>query len=278
VTVKVADLSLAANTSTALSSATVADAAISGTALAVTATTGVNTGTIPVATFTDTNPGAPLADFSASINWGDGSPIGAGAVTGPVAGVFAVAGSHTYATHGSFPVTVSIADIGGSTTSPSNTATADDAVIPCPAGQKCSGTVTIPNSMAVTVSGTSTTNGVIFVQVGQDTTLNCHDPFFHAPQITTVTETGFTSTAGKLLTLDINKSVVGKRLFLLFQVCYSGTTPFTDFFGHKNVTTGVLPYCVFVHNQAPCTVSTLPNKSGDVIEQVRLPAGDPRVH
>ncbi len=35
-------------------------------------TTGVNF-TVPVATFTDGNPAAPLGNFSATINWGDGT-------------------------------------------------------------------------------------------------------------------------------------------------------------------------------------------------------------
>jgi hypothetical protein len=131
--------------------------------------------------------------------------------------------------------------------------------------------------MAVTVSGTSTTNAVVFVQIGQDT-LNCGDPFFHAPEVTTVSETGFTSAVGKQVTLDINKSVVGKKFFLFFQVCYSGTTPFTDIFGHKNVTTGVLPYCFLVRNKAPCAVSTTESRAGDVIEKFDVPAGDPRFH
>ncbi len=276
VTVNVTDLSLPANTGTALSSAAVADAAITGTGHAFTATTGASTGAVTVATFTDADPGAVATDFSATINWGDSSSS-AGAVTGPSGGVFAVAGTHTYATHGTFPVTVLVTDAGGSSTSPTTTASVDDAVITCPAGQSCSGTATVPNSMAVTVSGTSTTNAVLFVQIGQDA-LNCGDPFFHAPEVTTLTETGFNSSAGKVVTLDINKSVVGKKLFLLFQVCYSGTTPFTDFFGRKNVTTGVLPYCLLVRNKAPCVVSTIKNSVGDVIEKFDVPGGDPRFH
>jgi hypothetical protein len=118
---------------------------------------------------------------------------------------------------------------------------------------------------------------LIFVTIGQGT-VSCGDPFFHSPQVTTLNASGFTSTSDKIVTLDIDKSAVGKKLFLLFQVCYSGTTPFTDFFGHKNVTTGVLPYCVLVRNRAPCTLSTTETRAGDVVERFEVPPGDPRFH
>ncbi|HEV3231388.1 MAG TPA: hypothetical protein VG245_03950, partial [Candidatus Dormibacteraeota bacterium] len=50
--------------------------------------------TVNVANFTGT--GAP-SDFTASINWGDGSPIGGGTISSPSAGNFVVAGTHPYA-------------------------------------------------------------------------------------------------------------------------------------------------------------------------------------
>ena len=49
-----------------------------------------------VATFTDPGGPEPLADYSASINWGDGTAATAGTITF-AAGVFTVTGSHTYA-------------------------------------------------------------------------------------------------------------------------------------------------------------------------------------
>src|SRR5437870_11321027 len=83
-----------------------------------------------VASFTDANPTAPLTDFTtgtggASINWGDGTAATAGTVTQPggTGTAFVVSGSHTYAEEGSYTVTVSITDKGGSTKSATATAT-----------------------------------------------------------------------------------------------------------------------------------------------------------
>lgn len=68
----------------------------------------------PVATFTDANPGSTTADFSASIDWGDGSTT-AGTVTGQPGGPFTVAGTHDYASLGPETITVRIIDDGGAT-------------------------------------------------------------------------------------------------------------------------------------------------------------------
>jgi len=68
-----------------------------------------------VATFTDENPGAPLSDFTATIDWGDGSAPTAGVITGPVGGTFTVSGSHEYAALGYYDVKVHVVDEGGAT-------------------------------------------------------------------------------------------------------------------------------------------------------------------
>ena len=75
-----------------------------------------------VAHFNDADPGGQASDFSAQIQWGDGSSS-AGTVTGAPGGGFDVSGTHTYASAGGFTVSVSIADGGGSTTQASATAT-----------------------------------------------------------------------------------------------------------------------------------------------------------
>jgi hypothetical protein len=75
-----------------------------------------------VATFTDAMPGRVPSNFTAAINWGDGSSS-AGTVTGS-AGRFAVNGSHTYARPGSYPTTIAIADVGGASASTRGTANA----------------------------------------------------------------------------------------------------------------------------------------------------------
>jgi hypothetical protein len=66
-----------------------------------------------VANLHDGDPAAPLSDFTATIDWGDGlsSP---GTVSGS-SGDYLVAGSHTYTSTGYFPVKVHVDDVGGST-------------------------------------------------------------------------------------------------------------------------------------------------------------------
>ncbi len=82
-----------------------------------------------VATFTDANSKAPASDFTATINWGDGTPadIGTTITLNPTAKRFEVRGSHTYAEEGTFRVTVTIKDVGGISTSAIGQATVDDA-------------------------------------------------------------------------------------------------------------------------------------------------------
>jgi hypothetical protein len=64
----------------------------------------------PVATFT--NPGYPtnpIADFTASIAWGDGTNT-TGILSGPVAGVYTISGAHTFAEQGTTPISATVAD------------------------------------------------------------------------------------------------------------------------------------------------------------------------
>jgi hypothetical protein len=74
-----------------------------------------------VATFEDDNPAATPADFTATIDWGDGSSPTAGTI-GSSSAAFTVLGQHTYADEGSFTATVTIADVSPGT----GTATATD--------------------------------------------------------------------------------------------------------------------------------------------------------
>src|SRR5205823_2363690 len=84
----------------------------------------VFTGTI--ASFTDGNPTSTVADFTATISWGDGH-TSAGAVTATGPGSFQVVGSNTSAGGGTYPVRVTITDAGGSTASTGGDATVADA-------------------------------------------------------------------------------------------------------------------------------------------------------
>jgi hypothetical protein len=114
-TVTITDTDNSSNTATANSTANVADAALTATGACLsTSQQFYNNG--PTATFTDAAfPSGTLSDFSASINWGDLSANSAGTVSGPVAGVYTVRGTHTYATTGNHTITTTITDVGGST-------------------------------------------------------------------------------------------------------------------------------------------------------------------
>jgi hypothetical protein len=99
----------------AASNATVADAALSSTGLPTppvlpegTQFSGV------VASFSDADPAGTATDYTAVINWGDGT-ITSGVVAPGTPGIFTVSGAHTFE-EGSYPVSVNIRDAGGSVT------------------------------------------------------------------------------------------------------------------------------------------------------------------
>ena len=103
----------------------VSDAALDGSGLDFTTTTGATfSGT--VADLLDANSYATTQDFTATIDWGDGSQPSAGTVSGS-GGVFTISGGHSYALAGSYTVTVTITDDGGSTTTATATATVEAA-------------------------------------------------------------------------------------------------------------------------------------------------------
>lgn len=90
--------------------ARVADARLTATGLAVSAGT-ASPFTGPLATFTDANSGAPIEDFTARIDWGDGSRS-AGTVSRSGSG-FVVNGTHTYSRPGKLDIGVTITDRDG---------------------------------------------------------------------------------------------------------------------------------------------------------------------
>ncbi|MFL6237688.1 MAG: hypothetical protein ACJ76N_31520 [Thermoanaerobaculia bacterium] len=83
-----------------------------------------------VATFTDTNTANVAGDFTATIDWGDGTTT-AGTVSGG-GGTFTVSGTHTYASPGSFPVIVTLTDDPPGTATATVTSTANVAAAPVP--------------------------------------------------------------------------------------------------------------------------------------------------
>ncbi len=102
------------NTADATSTANVGDAAL--TSSCATPPASAQTFNGPTATFTDANAFATSADFTATINWGDGSSSAGTVSGGPGVGPYTVTGSHTYSSTGPFTITTTINDDGGSTT------------------------------------------------------------------------------------------------------------------------------------------------------------------
>ena len=74
-----------------------------------------------VASFTDANPFSTPADFNAAIDWGDLTPPTPGIITTNASGGFDVNGMHSYTSTGTFTVTTTINDPGGSPVSASCT-------------------------------------------------------------------------------------------------------------------------------------------------------------
>ena len=94
------------------STASIADSAIASTAINQTVTAGQTTPYLPLASFT--HAGAETSgSFTATINYGDGTPAAIGEVVATPTG-FRVLGSHLYATQGTFFGTVSLRSAGGS--------------------------------------------------------------------------------------------------------------------------------------------------------------------
>ena len=103
----------AAGDLTIAATATVADAALHASGVPVNPVQGVTVNNATVATFTDDGGADPIADYTATIDWGDGTTT-AGVIAANGA-TLQVSGSHTYAAAGVHPITTAIHDEGGST-------------------------------------------------------------------------------------------------------------------------------------------------------------------
>ncbi|GAC1523695.1 MAG: hypothetical protein NVS2B16_32000 [Chloroflexota bacterium] len=67
-------------------------------------------------TSTDADPAGMRTDYSGTIAWGDGTNSAASVTTNPLGG-FAAGSVHTYASSGTYTVTVTINDVGGAVAS-----------------------------------------------------------------------------------------------------------------------------------------------------------------
>ena len=94
---------------------TVAEAPLRANSVSISAS--LATGWVTVATFTDTGGPEPVADYAATIKWGDSTPLDSGTrIVAEGNGSFLVQGRHTYANAGNYTVTVVIAHETVSTT------------------------------------------------------------------------------------------------------------------------------------------------------------------
>ncbi|HEV3344959.1 MAG TPA: DUF4214 domain-containing protein, partial [Pirellulales bacterium] len=137
------------NTATVDPVATVADPSVSATAVAISATEGASA-TVNVATFTDPGGAETISNYSATINWGDGTTAAAGSVT-LNNGVFTVNGSHTFAEAGTLEVSVTITQGAPATSSTSVTSTASVSL---------ADTLTATNMTVATTASTTFTGAV----------------------------------------------------------------------------------------------------------------------
>jgi hypothetical protein len=117
------------NSGSVTAQAVVADQVAATGGFSIAGTAGINTGNQTVATFTDPEGAGALSDYSASINWGDGTAsqpdISSGTISfNTTTQVFTVSGAHTYAHVGaSYPITVIIDNLNAFPATVGSTAT-----------------------------------------------------------------------------------------------------------------------------------------------------------
>ena len=100
--------------------AKVADAPLTATGAPVSATADTPF-SATVARFTDADPAGMATDYTATIDWGDGT-TSAGTIGPAPGGSFVVTGSHTYAGPGAYQTSAKINDAGGATATATSTA------------------------------------------------------------------------------------------------------------------------------------------------------------
>jgi hypothetical protein len=242
----------------------------------------------PVATFTSQSPTATPADFTVSLDWGDGTS-GTGTVTQPdgPGGSFLVTGSTTYATSGDFSITVSVVFMGLTTTgSVPIHVDASQVVVGCTSD--CEGGTTTPlQSSDAKVNSTtgsftlSLANGSLLCSGGE--------PYQYAPQITTVVTAGIPSNKTVEVKVSFLRSELQGPAGAPVEVCFEGNQPFVQLGGTTTPPTlidgqvqyvGLLPACqpTKAPYLGPCLGKVSKPVPGwkHVVEHVKFPAGDPK--
>jgi uncharacterized protein (TIGR03118 family) len=137
--VTIADDAPSTASATANTNLVVADAPLSAAAVTISSTEHA-TFSGAVATFTDADPNGTLADYSATIDWGDGSGTTTGSITSNGMGGYFVSGSHSYAEGGTYHVGVLVNDSGGAGAGAISTANVADFALHATAGPAIQGT------------------------------------------------------------------------------------------------------------------------------------------
>jgi hypothetical protein len=134
----------------------VQDAPLSAAGAPVSATAGTQLSPT-VATFSDADPAGTASDYTATINWGDGS-TSAGTIGPAPGGGFAVSGSHTYANVGTYSTSIAITDVGGASATAMSSANVTPPPPPPPPPTPAAPTLlgTAPPSVLTTTSAVFT--------------------------------------------------------------------------------------------------------------------------
>jgi hypothetical protein len=237
---------------TATGTATVGDYAIDATGVPIADQAPGQAFNVPVATFTDANPEAPLGEFTAVIDWGDGPPTSAGAITQPsgTGSEFDVSGGHSYATSATYTVTITITDPGGAeavVTEPVSVSNPGSTFTCSTSG--CSGTVSTP--LQTDVISSKSTTGSIEASI-DSSSLVCDGNYRHAPQVTTINGTGLNPNKPIQEHLTFPRSELVGPAGAPVEVCYQSNpgTTFIDLEG-QSVSLGLLPLCGSLAKEPP---------------------------
>jgi hypothetical protein len=144
---------------------TVTDPAVVGTGgFTFNATMGVPSATQTVATFTDPGGAEPLADYAASIAWGDNTSSAGTFTFNSGSGVFTVSGSHTYLQAGTLTITVTITHEGAPATVVTSTVGALPSIFVL--------NPTLAGALKLTNNATINVGGVVYVDSSSSTALS----------------------------------------------------------------------------------------------------------
>jgi hypothetical protein len=177
-----------------------------------------------VANFTDNDTSQPASNFTATINWGDGSTT-AGVISGS-AGSFAVSGTHTYADEGTFTVTVAVTDVANAqNASSTGTATVGES------------DVLVGTGLAITATQGVTFNGAV----------------------ATFSDTNTSNTAS-----DFTATINWGDASTTAGVVSGGSGTFTVSGSHTYTNTGTFPVTVTLTDDAPGTATATATSSASV--------------